>query len=588
MLAVLVFYTGVVHADTGEESLWLTAIDKYEKGRYQTAAIDFQGIIQSRHSRFESAARLMLARCYLEGGDLDAAEMEAKKLMRKFPFGRYMTHGRYLLAEVDFERKNHAQCARRLITVAHSGEDNDLRLLAREKLAGIFEFHLDSAEREEILTLVSDIRIIEELKTIQTGYLPRVKVGIILDLSGRDAEAGRNVLSGITAARDAVEKKHGHSLELKVWDTGGRVSESIKAAKSLIHEEDAVVILGGLDGACAAAIAGIAGENYVPFVVLGPQDVDLTEIGDRIYQLLPGAWLEGSLSAYVAINDFETRYAAILSPASEGGRLRVDGFKSKYEELGGQVDSVQWYYRGATNYKRQLDALVELGARRLGEEFQLTEEEILRFIAWEEEEEEELKEEALFNLFELEMEAEVDTSALDSLMEVYVSPINYFGVLYLPIQGEEIDYLAPQIAASGFDGYMIGDVNCLDHIRLESDWRYVNGMIFPANFLIPDQPGAGRDLGERSQKQAGKSLNHWRILGWDAFNFFAKSLDQAGRINSWKVNESLKGIRKFKGDRLTMTFPEGKMMNLSFYLLSFEDGWFNELKSPRQVAEILE
>ena len=274
-----------------------------------------------------------------------------------------------------------------------------------------------------------------------------------------------------------------------------------------------------------------------------------------------------TLSAIIAKTDFETQHASILAPVSEGGRQRVDGFTSKYEEFGGRVDSVQWYYKGATNYKRQLDALVELGARRIGEEFQLTEDEIQRFIAWddkeeEEEEEEELKEETLFDLFELEMEAEVDTSALDSLMEVYVSPINYFEVLYLPIQGEEIDYLAPQIAASGFHGYMIGDVNCLNHIKLESDWRYVNGMIFPANFPSPDRSGNGREVGNWFQKQAGESLNHWELLGWDGFNFFATSLEQAGRINFWKVNESLKEIRKFKGDRLTMTFPEGMLTGI--------------------------
>lgn len=591
MLAVLVFFTEIVGADTGEESLWLTAVDKYDKGRYQAAAIDFQGIIQSRHSRYESAARLMLARCYSARKDFDAAETEVKKLLRKFPFGRYVTHGHYLLAEIDFERKNYTECAQRLLVIAQTAQDNDLKLLAREKLTGIFETHLDRTQRENVLGMVSDKRIVSELKMILDGYKPPVKVGIILDLSGRSADVGRDVLAGLKAAEEASREKVSHYLELVIGDTGGRVSQAVRAAKALIHQEDVVVLMGGLDGACAAAIAGVASENKVPLIVLGPQDDDLTELGDNIYQLMPDAKLEGSVTAYIAVNDLEAQRASILAPASEGGRLRVEGFKWMFEDLGGYVDSVQWYYRGATNYKRQLDALVQIGAYRLGEEYELTEEEILELIAWDEEKEEEEEidqEEDEFILFSLEDEEVIEElTVLDSLFQVYVSPINYFDVLYLPIEGEEIAYLAPQIAASGFHGYMIGDVNCLDHIKLESDWRYINGMIFPANFRSPSALTRKPDISDWfPQKQTESPLNFRHLLGWDAFNFFATALEGAGRINSLRVDERLKKLRQFEAERLVMIFPEDKRKNLSLYILNFEDGWFHQLKSPREVAEI--
>ncbi|TKJ39841.1 hypothetical protein CEE37_11225 [candidate division LCP-89 bacterium B3_LCP] len=580
MLAVLLLLTSLSSAGTGDEALWLSAQDKYEKGRYKAAVVDLKGLIEAGISGYESSARLLLAKCYLSLKKLEFAEISAKELIQKFPNSRYEAHGKYVLAQVEFRKKNYFDSAMYLLTCAQITRDNELELLAREKLAGLFEAHLGTRECEEILRWVKLPQIKRELQAVMRGYKPSLKIGLILDLSGRNAVAGQGVLDGLEAAHSHSNVSSSMGLELIVRDSEGQVEEAVKAVRALIHDEEVSVIIGDLSDECTAAIAGVTSETGVPQIVPYIQHADFTDIGQNIFQLMPGAFREGAVCAALLCNEYDSERAAILAPANESGKTRSEGFELLFSSLGGEIDSVQWYYRGATNYKRQLDALKEIGAYALGDTL-LTEEEILEFIEWDADKDEEVEEE-----LEAEIDSVLEVSFLDSLLEVYISPINYFDALYVPIQGEEISYLAPQIAASGFHGYIVCSSNCLDQISLEKDWRYYNGIIFPAHFKSPPELQTGSGFMKEYSDYPAPVANQWNIIGWDAFNYLAEVFRGAGYLNAMEISKRLGAISSFDGERISMHFSEEGHVNLSMYVLTFQDGEFHQLRSPEETVSL--
>ncbi len=569
-----VLLAGNAYAAADDESLLLTAKEKYEKGRYASAIVDLNGLIVSPHSSYQSAARLLLGKCQYKLRKFKEAENTARNLIAKFPFSRYVPHAHYLTAEIVFKRKEYYDTAWHLLITAQTTFEEDLNYTAREKLAGVFGGYLDSSQQKALINWVECDDIRGELESIQRGYMPAVPIGVILDLSGTNAQNGQNLLLGIQAAKADAGKDVPGGIELVVRDGGGSVIQSVIAARELICNEKAAAIIVCLDAACTAAIAGVTSSEGVPLIVPTPQSADILELGDDVFQLLAGYKTEGKIAAEYVIADLEASRAAILAPVSEQGSQSVKGFASRFKELGGDAEVIQWYYSGATNYKRQLDKLIQIGADSLAATYELTDEDYEALLAWDDEpEEEEVKPE--------EGELEEEPSIVDSLLEVYVSPINFFDVLYVPFEGEEILLLAPQIAGSGFNGYFLGGSNCLDHVLDESNRRYVNGLIFPSHFSIPkgysDNPSFAADFKSITRKMPDR----WNLMGWDAFNYLALAFKGKGWLNSQRIKTRLQDVREFESERLEIRFPEGIRENQSMFILGFENGSFHTLKTPQ-------
>ncbi len=580
VVGVLTLYS-FASASADDEALWLVALEKYNKGDYSSAITDLKGLIGLYYSNYECAARYLLGRCYLQKRQFNKAENEARSLINKFPHSRYVAHAHYLISEVAFLEKNYFDAAWHLLITVQTTTEEDLRHEAMDKLSGIFESHLKAGERESLLRWIESADILEELKNITNGYATALKVGIILELSGQNSSSGEALLTGIQAAYQSKIQDLPHGVTLITRDSRGNVLEAIQAAQALIEEERVCAIIGDLTGACSAAIGAVAAANHVPLIIPAARDHNLTQIGEGVFQLMGDYYLEGKIAADYTYNTLEAERATILAPATEAGVQSTDGFTSQFESMGGIVDVNQWYYSGATNYKRQLENLIKIGADSLGARFELTEEEIEQFLMWDEEKEEEEE----LDLFGIEMQ---DTTIVDSLLEVYVSPVNFFEVLYVPFEGEEILSLAPQIAATGFDGYLLGSSNCLEYVNQESNMRYVNGIIFPAHFQSYPDVSATPQFTDTFQSLTGEFPNVWHLLGWDAFSFLAVALRVEGRISSRRITGELQKLTEFEGARISYRFPEDRRVNSSIYVLGFENGRYHLLNDPSASANNLE
>lgn len=558
------------------EDLWQEALDNYTHRNYRQSVSQLQKIIAFGRSPHESAARLLLGRIYMKSGNPGEADGEARGLIRRFPQGRYAAYAHYLLAQLAFLRKSWFECAWESLKAAETTQDDDLNLLAREKLERVYEFYLSDAQRDEIMQGVSSPDIQAELSAARQGYRLPVKAGVVLSLSGSQSAAGQEVLAGIQQAYRDTDPKTRPAVELLPLDSRGNVIEAVRAAESLISDERVLAIVGDLDGTCSAAIAAVASQKGVPLIVPAAPDVGLTQIGDGVFQMMANYRLEAESAAAFARQKLGVGRAAVLAPASEAGSQRAKAFQDKFEMLGGEVASVQWYYSEATNFRRQLEMLMRLAAEKLGEMYMLAPEEIDELANWMNREEEK---EGKIN-----REGEEEEGEPNEILDSLGSPINYFDAIYIPVQADELSLLAPQIAAMDFQGRLIGDAACLDEAALATNRGYVEGMILPSNFSSPLQASTDPSFVDSYSKKTGQAPTRWNILGYDACGFLLSALEGREKLSPKRVSRRLHEMHTYEGERMEMFFPDDSNVNHGLFILRFENGTFYQEMSPKDVA----
>jgi branched-chain amino acid transport system substrate-binding protein len=548
-----------------DEDQWGQALESYQQGDYGAAAVHLQKVIKFESSRYKSAAWFLLGKCYLHLGMFREAEETAQRQICLFPYGRYAPFSNYTIAQIEFLQGDFVSAAYHLLTAAQTTRDDDLNLLARSKLERLFEIYLNDSQKDEILTLVDSASILAELTAVRHGSRLPLKVGVILPLSGPMQKIGQDILDGIELALAEARRKSRLEVEMISRDSGGDLIEAVKSARSLIHEERVIALIGDLEADCAAAVAATAAENRIPLIIPATQAAHLSEIGENVFQLLTDYESEGAAAAAYALREMNLKKVAILAPANEDGIARVRGFQNYFENAGMRAPQVQWYYRETTDFKRLLEIIADIGRVKQG----------IPFVQQNEQ-----------NTDSLQIQ-ELNAPPFEQTEPVN-SPLNYFDALYIPVEGDELSILAPQIAAAGFSGTLIGSSNCLDLVTLAANQRYVEGMIFPSNFASYQGYIENSELEKLFQGKMKTDPNRWNVLGWDALNFIAAVLKGSGKSSPEKIVSRLSAARRFAGIRMEMVFPSDIRVNQALYVLKFSKGRIEVVESPVETARLLQ
>jgi branched-chain amino acid transport system substrate-binding protein len=94
----------------------------------------------------------------------------------------------------------------------------------------------------------------------------RIKVGLLLPRSGYLAKIGQSCQMGADIAPTLVQQMYGVEIELMNADFESKVEEARSRAEKLI-DEGAQVLVGAFDSGATAAIAQVAEQRKVPFVI---------------------------------------------------------------------------------------------------------------------------------------------------------------------------------------------------------------------------------------------------------------------------------------------------------------------------------
>lgn len=182
-----------------------------------------------------------------------------------------------------------------------------------------------------------------------------IKVGIILPLTGGQAAFGEIEKNSFIMAFNEIQKAggiKGAKIELLFEDDTGKPDIARAAAEKLISKDKVVMLGGGYGSSETRAIAGVAQQNKMPFLInTGSADI-ITEQGwNFIFRLNPPV-SEYSEAAETFLKEVaKPKTAAILFENSLFGTSGSREFEKSCHELGIQVVLKEGYEKGAVDFK---------------------------------------------------------------------------------------------------------------------------------------------------------------------------------------------------------------------------------------------
>lgn len=192
-----------------------------------------------------------------------------------------------------------------------------------------------------------------------TGFCQdTIKVGIILPATGEKAKFGEierksfeMALEEINAAGGAQGKK----IEFLYEDDTGRPDIARAAAEKLITKDKVVMLGGGYGSSETFAIAGVAQQSRIPFLVATGSDNKITEMKwNYVFRINPPVSeypqaLETFLSEVV-----KPKTAAILYENTNFGSSGSKSFQETCNKLGIKVLMTEGYQHGGVDFKPML------------------------------------------------------------------------------------------------------------------------------------------------------------------------------------------------------------------------------------------
>jgi branched-chain amino acid transport system substrate-binding protein len=188
-----------------------------------------------------------------------------------------------------------------------------------------------------------------------------IVIGSLGSLTGSEASFGTVVRDGIQFAVDEVNAAggvKGRKVELRSYDTQGKIEESVAAAKRLLTQDKVVLILGDVTSSGSLAIADAVQAARVPMVTPSSTHPDVTKKGDFIFRTCFIDPFQGGAMARFARENLKLDRVAVLHDSKNASSLGLsDTFTEAFKKLGGTVVAVESYSKGDSDYRAPLLAV---------------------------------------------------------------------------------------------------------------------------------------------------------------------------------------------------------------------------------------
>ena len=179
-----------------------------------------------------------------------------------------------------------------------------------------------------------------------------IKIGVIIPLSGLQANYGKYIQNSLILALDEINKKNPKKrFQLIFEDDKADAKEGVNAINKLIAANGVKVIFGPWASSSALSVAPIAEKNKVILMAeaISPQ---LKSSGDYIFRIQPDAKIYlDKLVAYISTKRPELKKFAIFYINNDFGKDQASYMKYKLESLGKEIDFYQSFEPKATDFK---------------------------------------------------------------------------------------------------------------------------------------------------------------------------------------------------------------------------------------------
>jgi branched-chain amino acid transport system substrate-binding protein len=181
-----------------------------------------------------------------------------------------------------------------------------------------------------------------------------IKVGIILPLTGEKAKFGEIERNSFKMALDEINKTgvKGKKIDLLIEDDTGKPDVARGAAEKLLTKDNVVMLGGGYGSSETYAIAGVAQQKKIPFLINTGSADNITEQGwNFVFRLNPtvGEYADAAENFYKEVAKPKT--AVILYENTLFGTSGSKDFEKSCKAAGIQILVKEGYEHGAVDFK---------------------------------------------------------------------------------------------------------------------------------------------------------------------------------------------------------------------------------------------
>ncbi|MCL1981013.1 MAG: ABC transporter substrate-binding protein [Proteobacteria bacterium] len=182
-----------------------------------------------------------------------------------------------------------------------------------------------------------------------------LELGVPLPLTGTQAKFGEMEKRAYEIAMEEMNAKggiKGKTVVLNFEDSQGKPEISRAIAEKLIDVKKQPVIFGDYSSACSKAIAAVANERKVPYLVVTGADDSITQQGwDYVFRLNPtNAYYPTGMISFLN-QVVKPTSIAILHESSDFGTSGADAMEKAAGKNGMQVLLKEKYEKGAVDFK---------------------------------------------------------------------------------------------------------------------------------------------------------------------------------------------------------------------------------------------
>ncbi len=543
----------------------------YNDSRFQDAEQIFSKLAeQGREHALYTSALLMQARSEVQLERTAEATEALHVLLEAHPKSRYAEHAHYLLGLLAFKDENYAEAASEFAWVLDRGQTFALKNQAAEHLQILFEDYLQLAEirrrlrrdylgpdgmgllalkmaqtelahgrRAEGQKLIDDfLRLnpntrfrpaLEQWEGATNPATRNVRIGVILPLSGVDAEAGRALHRGIRYAQlsenSGLAANNGAAAaEFVVRDSESSMVGALKAAQMLLEDPSIMALLGEFDDQASSAIAALAQGKNIPILIPVATQHGITVLGENVFQMNADRERKGRALAEYAYRYLNCRSFVSIAPQDGYGQEMTDGFSAAVDSLGAEIWAQKWYYGEPEDLSRHLKAIRAAAfARKM--------EDSLKVMG--------------YSGSELTQILARSTRSRELLAEMLSTPVQNVSAVFLPLYAEDIRLVVYQLSSYNLQGLRLGGEywQLLDLDTRKEIQRYLDGTLVASDVYVDWESERGRNFRNSFRKHMGATPERFDVLGYDA----AALLVQCVKNGAKRPDEIRRALAKVSG-----------------------------------------
>lgn len=190
-----------------------------------------------------------------------------------------------------------------------------------------------------------------------------IKIGASGPLTGDYAWLGQENVNGTKLALEE-ESNEQWQFEIIIEDDQCDPKSAVNAYNKM-KGEGAIAIAGSACSAATISMAALAERDKMVIVSPSASTPDLTTAGDFIFRIIPSDAYAGKVAAEVMYEQFKITKIGINAKNDAWGQGLSRVFSERFEELGGEITTIEKHEANATDMKTQLTKIKNSDAQAI-------------------------------------------------------------------------------------------------------------------------------------------------------------------------------------------------------------------------------